>query len=70
MAAMIDRILYAAVIAALASVVAFDPIFTTNLLHALGEPGDALPLNIWELGVAGMFAALIVAALVRGRRRW
>ena len=36
---MIDRILYAAVIAALASVVAFDPIFTTNLLPCARRAG-------------------------------
>ena len=64
---MVDRLLYTAVAAALASVLVFDETFSANLVHAFG-PLAVPALDPWELGVAGVLAGLIVAAIYRERR--
>ena len=66
---MIDRVLYVAVAIALLGVLVFDPTFLENLFHALGEPTAITSVGIWEVSVAGILAALIVAAIVMERRR-
>jgi hypothetical protein len=49
---------------------ALDGNFAANLSRVFGEPLAATPLGIWEVTIAAVLAALIVAAFVRdGRRR-
>ena len=66
---MIDRVLYALVALALASVLVFDSTFLENVFHAFGEPTAITSLGIWEVSTASILAALIVAAIVMERRR-
>ena len=65
---MIDRVLYALVALALASVLVFDSTFLENVFHAFGEPTAITSVGIWEVSVAGILAAVIVAAIVMERR--
>ena len=64
-----NRLLYAITALALASVFVFDETFSSNLARVIGEPIAAMPLNMWEVGMAGVLAALIVAAFFRERPR-
>ena len=66
---MIDRLLYAATAAALASVLVFDEIFSSNLTRAFGEPIATTPLNTWEVWGAGIFLVLAAVAIYRERGR-
>jgi hypothetical protein len=66
---MINRVLYKLVAAALLGVFVFDQNFSSNLSRALGEPLAALRLDSWEVWMCGIFAALVVAAIYRERRR-
>jgi hypothetical protein len=64
---MIDRLLYVVTAVALLIVLMFDQTFAENLSRAFETL--AIPaLNPWELGVAGILAGLIVAAIFRERR--
>ena len=66
---MTNGLLYAITALALASVFVFDENFSSNLARVIGEPIAAMPLNMWEVGMAGVLAALIVAAFFRERPR-
>jgi hypothetical protein len=64
----IDRLLFAAVALALASVVMLDDNFADNLWRAVnGLP--MLPINPWAAGLSAAFTVAAVAALCREWRR-
>jgi hypothetical protein len=66
---MINRLLYVATATALISVFMFDENFAANLSQAIGEPIDVVPLDMWEVGAAGIVGVLAGAARYRERRR-
>ena len=53
---MINRLLYVATATALISVFMFDENFAANLSQAIGEP-----IDMWEVGAAGIVVAAISA---------
>jgi hypothetical protein len=61
---MINRLLYVATATALISVFMFDENFAANLSQAIGEP-----IDMWEVGAAGIVGVLAGAAFYRERRR-
>ena len=66
---MINRLLYVATATALISVFMFDENFAANLSQAIGEPIDFVPLDMWEVGAAGIVGVLAGAAFYPERRR-
>jgi hypothetical protein len=61
---MINRLLYVATATALISVFMFDKNFAANLSQAIGEP-----IDMWEVGAAGIVGVLAGAAFYPERRR-
>jgi predicted membrane protein len=61
---MINRLLYVATATALISVFMFDENFAANLSQAVGEP-----IDMWEVGAAGVIGVLAGVAFYPERRR-
>ena len=66
---MINRLLYVATATALISVFMFDENFAANLSQAIGESIGFGPLDMWEVGAAGIVGVLAGAAFYPERRR-